>query len=383
MEKTHSTANLPLAVLSSCYFVLAVASLAVIGLLVPMAEGLSATKSEIAYLVAAFSITNAIAAPLLQTAVGDWDRRRIILIGLVGMAVGTAITAMATQYGVAVLGRMILAVGAAAVGPMASTAGASLVDVSQRGMALGKVFAGMTIATVLGVPLTAVGGDLIGWRATLLVIAALALVIAVAVWAVVPETERGKRARLADIWEILTDRVLAPAISVTAFQMAGQLATYAVIAVYLVEWLGMPSDWLPYALITFGVGGITGNIFAMRMVDRIGPDVLILGSLMCTGVVFVGIQVTVAIPWIVFSLLGAWAVASMVLFAPQQTRLIGMRPDMANLLLALNGSAIYCGMAVGSAVGGYVYGAVGVFWLAPTSAMFVVLALGAFLLSKR
>jgi DHA1 family inner membrane transport protein len=383
MEKTHPAPNLSLAVLSSCYFILAVASLAVIGLLVPMAEGLSATKSEIAYLVAAFSITNAIAAPVLQTVVGDWDRRWVILIGLVGIAIGTAITAIATQYGVAVLGRMILAVGAAIVGPMASSAGASLVDVSQRGMALGKVFAGMTIATVSGVPLTAVGGDLIGWRATLLVIAAFALVIGVAVWALVPETERGNRARLADIREILTDRILAPAISVTAFQMAGQLATYAVIAVYLVEWLQMPSEWLPFALITFGVGGIAGNIFAMRMVDRIGPDVLILGSLMCTGVVFVGIQVTVAIPWIVFSLLGAWAVASMVLFAPQQTRLIGMRPEMANLLLALNGSAVYGGMAVGSAVGGYVYGAVGVFWLAPTSAIFVVLAIGAFFLSKR
>ena len=208
-------------------------------------------------------------------------------------------------------------------------------------MALGKVFAGMTIATVLGVPLTAVGWDLIGWRATLLVIAALTLVIAVAVWALVPETERGKRARFADIWEVLTDRVLVPAISVTAFQMAGQLPTYAVIAVYLVEWLQMPNESLPYALITFGIGGIAGNIFAMRMVDRIGPDVLILGSLMCTGVVFIGIQVTVAIPWIVFSLLGAWAVASIVLFAPQQTRLIGMRPDMANLLWALNGSAVY------------------------------------------
>jgi DHA1 family inner membrane transport protein len=63
--------------------------------------------------------------------------------------------------------------------------------------------------------------------------------------------------------------------------------------------------------------------------------------------------------------------------------LIGMRPEMANLLLALNGSAVYGGMAVGSAVGGYVYGAVGVFWLAPTSAIFVVLAIGAFFLSKR
>ena len=56
---------------------------------------------------------------------------------------------------------------------------------------------------------------------------------------------------------------------------------------------------------------------------------------------------------------------------------------MANLLLALNGSAVYGGMAVGAAVGGYVYATAGVVWLAPASAVFVLLALGSFLMSKR
>jgi predicted MFS family arabinose efflux permease len=56
---------------------------------------------------------------------------------------------------------------------------------------------------------------------------------------------------------------------------------------------------------------------------------------------------------------------------------------MSNLVLALNGSAIYGGMAVGSAVGGYVYASIGAFWLAPVSAMFVLCALVSFMFSKR
>lgn len=146
------------------------------------------------------------------------------------------------------------------------------------------------MATVLGVPLTAIGGDAIGWRSTLLVIAGVATLIALAVWIIVPETPRGQRARLKEIWQILTDPVLAPAILVTAFQMAGQLATYAVTAVYLIEWLSMPAAWLPYALMTFGIGGITGNLFAMRMIDWVGPDVFILARFIGTGLVFVGLQ---------------------------------------------------------------------------------------------
>ena len=60
-----------------------------------------------------------------------------------------------------------------------------------------------------------------------------------------------------------------------------------------------------------------------------------------------------------------------------------MRPEMSNLVLALNGSAIYGGMAVGSAVGGYVYASIGAFWLAPVSTMFVLCALVSFMFSKR
>ena len=375
--------NIALTALSSSYFILAVSSLSVIGLLVPMAESLAATESEIAYLVAIFSITNALAAPLLQTVVGNWDRRRLILFGLLLMATGTALTGIATAYCTAVTGRMILAVGAAIVGPMASAAGAALVDVKARGAALGKVFAGMTVATVSGVPMTAIGAEFIGWRATLFTIAGIAVLIAVAIWIAVPETRRGQRARLVDIGNIVRNPILAPAILVTAFQMAGQLATYAVIAVYLVDFLSIQAGWLPFALMAFGIGGIMGNIFAMRMVDRLGADALILFSLSCTGSAFVCVQVMPAETWLSLGWLGAWAAFSMILFAPQQSRLIWMYPEMANLMLALNGSAIYVGMAVGSAVGGLVYATVGAFWLAPVSTMFVLCAMVSFLLSKR
>lgn len=383
MDKPDPMPNLALAVLSACYFILAVTSLSVVGLLVPMGEGLGVSKSEVAYLVSVFSITNAIAAPSLQVAVGDRDRRVLILWGLVAIGIGTTLTGLAARYEVAVLGRMIMAVGAAVVGPMASATGAALVDVSHRGMALGKVFAGMTVATVLGVPLVALGGDLIGWRATLVVLGGLALLVALAVRLVVPETERGKRARFSEVWAILTDRVLAPAISVTGFQMAAQFATYAVIAAYLLEKTGMAAHLLPVALMTFGVGGVLGNFFAMRLIDRVGPDRLILVSLATTGLVFLGLQFGASSTVAMFVLMGAWAVAAMILFAPQQARIIGLRPEMANLLLALNGSAIYAGMAVGSAISGALYASSGTEWLALASASLIALGLGAFLISKR
>jgi DHA1 family inner membrane transport protein len=84
--------------LAGAYFTLAVGSLSVVGLLGPMSEGLSVSKSAIAYLVTAFALTYAVAAPLLQMLAGHLDRRTLILTGLCAIAIGTLINAAAPSY---------------------------------------------------------------------------------------------------------------------------------------------------------------------------------------------------------------------------------------------------------------------------------------------
>lgn len=375
--------RLALSVLAACYFAMAIASLSVIGLLIPLREGLAISASEVAFLVSIFSVTYAVSSPLAQVAIGDWDRRRLLVLGLSGIALGTAMTAVAQGYALAVAGRAVMALGAGITGPMASAAGAALVREARRGAALGHVFAGMTFATVLGVPVTTWLGDAIGWRAALWAVTAFALATAVAVRMVVPDAGRGARASLRGIGAVLTDRVLAPAISVTGWQMAAQFVTYAVIAVYLIERFSLPRAWIPFALATFGVGGIFGNIVATRLIDRLGPDRLILVSLTGTAAVFLLLQVSGALPWLGLFLMFVWPVTALALFAPQQARLIALRPEAANLLLALNGAAIYAGMGLGSAIGGVLIAQTGTDWLALASALLALVAIGAYQLSRR
>lgn len=375
--------TLALTALAACYFALAIASLSVIGLMIPMRAGLGVTESEIAYLVSIFSLTYALSAPLMQVALGDWDRRRLILLGLGAIALGSLMTGWADGYPLAAAGRAVMALGGGLAGPMASAAGAALVAPELRGRALGHVFSGMTVATVLGVPVVTWLGAVLGWRGALVAVALFAMATALAVWLVVPEHGRGTRASLAQIGRILTDRVLAPAISVTGWQMAGQFATYSVIAVYVTGRLGMPAGALPLLLAAFGTGGILGNWLATRLVGRFGANRLIQASLIATALSFVALQLAGQNAALGLVLLFLWSVAGLALFAPQQERLIALEPASANLLLALNGSAVYLGMGLGSALAGVMLRYSGTDWLAALSAGLVALAWAAYLLSRR
>ncbi|MEM7438121.1 MAG: MFS transporter [Pseudomonadota bacterium] len=375
--------RLPLTVLSACYFSLAVGGLAVIGLLLPMREGLGVSSSEVAFLLAVFSITYAVAAPLLQVAVGDWDRRRLLVIGLGIISAGALLTGVAQNYSTALIARMMVGVGAGLVGPMASAAGAALVPESRRGAALGYVLAGMTLATVFGVPMAAWLGDLVGWRAAFFIIGTFIALNAAAVWVFVPAHPPGERASLRAIADVLTDRVLAPAVSVTCWQMAGQFTTYSVIAVYMTERFGLPPAWLPVVLAAFGIGGVLGNFLAARFVDQLGTDRVITLSLLGTLASVIGLQLSGGILWLGLLLGFIWPVTALALFAPQQERLIALRPQAANLLLALNGAAIYLGLGAGSALAGVMLQSSGTDWLAAASSALLLCALFAYWLSRR
>ena len=106
-------------------------------------------------------------------------------------------------------------------------------------------------------------------------------------------------------------------------------------------------------------------------------------SLIGSAAVFVLLQVTGGLAWLGLFLMFAWPVTALALFAPQQARLIGLRPEAANLLLALNGAAIYAGMGVGSAIGGVLIARTGTDWLALASALLALIAIGAFQMSRR
>ena len=189
-------------------------TLAVIGTLPVIASSLSLGRGAIAMLVSILSITFAICAPLLQMVVGHWPRRRLILAGLTLMAVGSFGTALAPNYPMLVAARVITGVGAAAIGPVASALGASLVPLQKQGHALAVVFSGMTIASVVGVPLSAWLGSTIGWRPTFMLVGGATIVVAVLVGIFISDRQPGQHVGLGQLGDVLARPATAAGIAV-------------------------------------------------------------------------------------------------------------------------------------------------------------------------
>ncbi|MEM6490237.1 MAG: MFS transporter, partial [Pseudomonadota bacterium] len=153
-------------------------------------------------------------------------------------------------------------------------------------------------------------------------------------------------------------------------------------SVWLVEEAGLPREWLPAALFGYGLTGVAANILSGPASGRLGVERTIamglsLSALGCLAMwlfptpIWAGIGGLICMGWF-------WLMS----MAPIQARLVRLAGERAPLALAFNSSALYVGMAIGSAVGGALYELEGVGTLPLYAACGIAAALFVFLASR-
>lgn len=372
-----------LATLTAAYFVMGTTTMAAIGALPSIADGLHVSRGAVANLISVFALTYAVGAPLIQMVLGFLERRALLLGGLSLAALGALLAAAAPNYGVLFAARVLTALGAAAIGPVASALGAGLVERHQQGRALAAVFMGMTISSVLSMPASAWISLNIGWRPLFVTVAGLNLGVIAAVLVFVKVREAGQRMALRELVGLLRQPAIASGVSVVFLQMAGLFASYTLIVPLLRERFGLSGGEASSALLVFGVASVVGNVAARWVATRWSAErslAVALGVLVGT---FALAYVAPGVSAVAFVVLILWAVANDVFVPAQQRRLVELAPHARGVVLALNASALYIGMSAGSAVAGRVYSAAGAHALPLASMLLLLAALGMLQLSRR
>ena len=344
--------------LSLAYFVMGTGSLSVIGLLPLMSMDLEVSNAAIARLIAIFALTFALAAPLIQRLVRRVSPR-LLVQGIFVFSLGALASALAPNYDTVVAARVALAVGAAVIGPVASSLGAAIVPETERGRALAFVAAGMALATIVGVPGTSALGNIFGWRWGFGVLSGVGFIAALAVNILVRPATGASGFGSFKIGSVLQNPVARRLIVLNVFQMAAQFTTYSLAAAFLVEQFGLPSEKVPFTLLLFGIGGFAGTLVSGRLADWVGGLRTLLLALLSLAAMFLILLFLPRIGAAGICGLSILAFTALLFQAPQQKWLIQCVPQASGLALALNASAAYIGMAIGAATGSATYSLLG------------------------
>lgn len=370
-----------LRILSLAYFVQATGALSVVGSLDSISHQWGLADSPSVYLVTVFGVRFALAAPLLQVGFGHL-RRRQVLLGLTLFSAAALLLAAAPNCPVPLLSRVLMGLGAEFIGPVLGALGSSLVERDQQGNAIAVVLLGLSVAGLVGMPLSAWIARAWGARVLFLVIGLAGAVTAAVIVRAVPDTSRGETLKFATIASLLTPTDTLSAFLVVFFIAAGVYSTYAFIAPIIRDVFHASADTVSTALIVLDVAGIVGNLFVMPAARRYRAEAMLFAGLALLALDLVFLRFTPPSLRLPFVALPAWAFASDLLWPSQQRRIVELMPQWRGIALALTASYVFCGIGVGSAIAGWVYPAFGLTGSVGYSLAFLAQATGSLLVSR-
>ena len=340
-------------------FAIGVESFAISSLLPQIAESTGATLTQAGYLVLAFALANAFGAPILAALSGTADRRRILTGAAVVFAGGAVWAGFSQGYLELMAARILMAFSAGLYTATAQATGVAISSADHRARAIAAIVGGTTMAVAFGAPLGALVAGLVGWRGTYAMVAAFALIAALSIWIMLPAGLRGQPLTLRQRIAAVALPGVPGALLTTLLNLAGAFTVIVYLAVVTTQSIGLPRDFVPAVLLTFGVGAAFGNLAGGQLADRIGARQTVIGAGLLNALMLLAISAIAHVPapfsgpafFVIVLLWGAtgWA------FPPaQSSHLLSLAPTTAPLVLSLNASALYLGIAGGSLIGGLV-----------------------------
>lgn len=314
--------------------------------------------------ISAYALGVVVGAPLIAATLARLPRKRLLVGFAAFFALGSIASALAPTFELTLVARFIAGLPHGAYFGIAALVAAGLMGEGKRGRGVAFVLSGLTIANVVGVPLITWLGQVAGWRASYLVVAAIFLLTTLLIAMSLPAQPGDPRATLRRELGALRRGQVWLALLIGSVGFGGFFAVYSYIAPLVTDVAGLPEAFIPWALVTFGLGMTVGNLAGGRLADRgamravlrlFPPFILVLVLLGLTA------QWPAALAVCVF-LVGALSSA---LSPAIQTRLMDVAGDSQTLAAAINHSALNIGNSLGAALGAAVIAA-GWGFLAPT-----------------
>ncbi|OAN66801.1 hypothetical protein A8B83_19480 [Rhodobacteraceae bacterium EhC02] len=380
-----------IAVLSMSNFVIGMGAFMIIGLLEPLAADLGLPTARAGAVLTTYAVAYAVLSPVLVSVTGGIGRRRVLAAGLSLFGLACLLPVLVPTEAALHASRILAAAGAGIFTPVAAAVAAGLSAPGNRAKALAAVFFGMTMSQVLGLPLGSFIAYTFGWRAAFAVVLVVLLPCLWLIWTIVPRGLSFQPVTLHDLTRMMRNARLMLAAGFTASFLTAGYVVNTFLAPLLSQNLGWGRDGITLALLVCGIGAVLGNMMGGALSDRIGPartlTFLCLAQLIVlpgfSALPLAGGHATLLSGALAMGLLLLWSIFGWSFMAAQQARLIGLAPDAAPVILALNAAGVYVGAALGSAIGGMVLAGIGLAPLGLVAGALMVLALAHLRLSLR
>jgi DHA1 family inner membrane transport protein len=359
---TKTNAGLALSALAVGGFAIGTTEFATMSLLPLFAKGLGIDAPTAGHAISAYALGVVVGAPLFAVLAARIERRRLLVLLMAMFAICNGLSALSPNYYWLLAFRFLSGLPHGAYFGFGALMASSLVPENRRTVAVGRMFLGLTFATIVGVPLSNWLGHMVGWRWSFGFAAMIGVLTMVCVRLFAPLSPvAGNASPLRELSALGRPQVWLT-LGIGAIGFGGFFAVYTYLANILAAVTNVDPQMAGLVLSVFGIGMTLGNIVVPAFADR---------ALMRT-VGWLLVWSMAALLVFPFAAGNIWTITADVfligvggaLGTVLQTRLMDVAEDAQGLAAALNHSAFNTANALGPLLGGMAI-AYGLGWTSP------------------
>ncbi|HEY9044249.1 MAG TPA: MFS transporter [Ohtaekwangia sp.] len=251
------------------------------GLLPDIANNLDVSIPVAGYLISAYALGVVIGAPLLVILAGGYPPKKILITLTIMFTVFNGLSSLAPGYISLFFLRLLSGLPHGAFFGVGAVVASRLADKGKEAQAVSIMFAGLTIANLMGVPLGTFLGHNYSWRYSFLLIAAIGLITLLCLQLWMPKLENNNKTNIAEQLTFFKRLDAWLIISITAIGTGGLFCWISYIAPLLTNVSGFSADQVPFILSWAGLGMLVGNLMGGWLADRYSPAKTSFALLLC------------------------------------------------------------------------------------------------------
>lgn len=372
--------NLQCILLTFLTFTMGLSQFIIIGIINNLSTDFRVSIANIGALVTIFAIVYAVATPIINLSIGSIALHKVMLFLLLIFSFGNLLTAIASNFNVLLMSRIITALSS---GPLMSTAVTFAVAIApqrKRAWLISWVFSGFSIASVFGVPLGTWISDNLNWRLTFWTIFFASVFITIVVFYLLPHnlTQNGTHNIFKQL-AILKDKRIIWGILVPVFNFSAIYIIYTYLKPILIKELSFSHNNVIIVLFLYGLCGLVSNQVSGRIANMKWKRNLKKFFILQAISIFL-IFISGNLTWLKISAILIMALTMSISNSPMQLYYMDIAKQNypQSLVLASSFNSIFSnvGVATGSAIGGHVVATVGLSGLGIAGSVFSVFTIG-------
>lgn len=340
-------------ILTLAAFAIGTAEFVIAGILPQIAISLSTTEGQAGYLISAYALAIVIGGPILTIYLARFNKKAVLTGLMILFILGNIMSAYAPSYDFLLVSRVIAGLVQGPFYGIGAVVATHLVSEKMAGRAVGQMFAGLTLANVLGVPAGTWISLQFGWQNTFLAVAAFGAVAMLFVLTSIKSTGHSEAKNIKTQLMAFKNPMLLMSLAITTLAWAGFMTFYGYIAPIAIHITGFSENAVTWILVIVGVGLIIGNILGGRSSDKnLNRASVLWVVVMIASLIFVGLVIDNKVLFVIAAFV--FGIASFANVPAMQLRVMQHGGDGQELAATVNISAFNLANAFGGFLGGVI-----------------------------